>query len=43
MKTRSALIREIGTEQRLTPRVKERLDEGLEEFLRSPAAQEEAS
>jgi len=35
LKTRSALIREIGTEQRLTPGLKERLDEGLKEFLKS--------
>src|SRR5947209_5983327 len=41
--TRSALIREIGAELRLTPRVKERLEEGLVEFLKSPRADEDES
>src|SRR2546425_234676 len=41
--TRSALIREIGAELRLTPRVKERLEEGLAEFLKSPRADEDES
>jgi F-type H+-transporting ATPase subunit alpha len=43
LKTRAALIREIGTEQRLTPRVKERLEEGLADYLKLPRADEEAS
>jgi F-type H+-transporting ATPase subunit alpha len=43
LKTRSADIREIGAEQRLTPRIKERLEEGLAEFLKSPAADEDDS
>jgi F-type H+-transporting ATPase subunit alpha len=43
LKTRAALIREIGTEQRLTSRVKERLEEGLADYLKSPRADEEAS
>src|SRR5437667_10733675 len=41
--TRSALIREIGAELRLTPRVKERLEEGLAEFLKSPRSEEDES
>ena len=43
LKTRSADIREIGAEQRLTPRIKERLEEGLAEFLKSPRADEDES
>src|SRR2546425_1776508 len=43
LKTRSAPIREIAAEQRLTPALKARLDEGLEEFLKSQRADEEAS
>ena len=39
--TRSALIRDIAAELRLTPRTKERLEEGLAEFLKSPRAQED--
>jgi F0F1-type ATP synthase alpha subunit len=43
LKTRSAPIREIAAEQRLTPALKARLDEGLEAFLKSQRADEEAS
>jgi F-type H+-transporting ATPase subunit alpha len=44
LKTRAAVIREIGTEQRLTPGIKEGLEAGFQEFLKSqPADDEEAS
>ncbi|MEE8074491.1 MAG: F0F1 ATP synthase subunit alpha, partial [Candidatus Binatia bacterium] len=40
LKTRSPLIREIGTEQRLTEPLKERLDEGFDEFVKSLGSKE---
>jgi F-type H+-transporting ATPase subunit alpha len=43
LKTRSALISEIGTEQRLTRQLKERLDQGFGEFLESQGSGEEGS
>jgi F-type H+-transporting ATPase subunit alpha len=43
LQTRAALIHEIGTEQRLTPRLKEQIEEGLAEFQRSQRPDEEAS
>ena len=41
--TRSALISEIGTEQRLTQQLKERLDEGFGEFLKLQKSEEGTS
>ncbi|MGH7272864.1 MAG: F0F1 ATP synthase subunit alpha [Nitrospiria bacterium] len=43
LETRSALISEIGTEQRLTQQLKERLDEGFGEFLKLQKSEEEKS
>jgi F0F1-type ATP synthase alpha subunit len=43
LKTRAALIREIGADQRLSPRIKEQLEEGLAECLRSQRPDEESS
>jgi F-type H+-transporting ATPase subunit alpha len=43
LKTRPALIREIGAEQRLTQQLKEQLDEGFGEFLESQRSGEQES
>lgn len=42
LKTRSALSREIGAEQRLTQQRKERLDEAFAEFLKAQRSEEES-
>ena len=43
LRTRPALVSEIGTERRLTQPLKGRLDEGLAEFLKSHWSEEEGS
>jgi len=43
LKTRSALIQEIGTKQEMTPQIKEQLDKGFGEFLELEMSKEEKS
>ncbi len=43
LKTRSALIQEIGTKQEMTPQIKEQLDKGFSEFLELQMSKEEKS